>query len=109
VFLGVCLVVRVWGVSKARRARVAGVVGVVLVLVLVPVVREGYCVDHCPHFHHHQRRQPPPSARSPNWEGIERLTTISEDSHDEGCEPRRSTGCRTFDSPHRQGTQPPKR
>jgi len=87
-------------VSKARWGIVEDV-GVV-VLVLVPVVHEGYSVD-CPHFHHyhhfhpHPHRQRPTSARFPNWEGIERLTTISEDSHNEECELPRSTGYGTLD------------
>ena len=102
-----------WGASKVRRERVDGVVGVVLVLVLVPVVHGGYCVDHFPHFHHHPHHHPrrrwPTVARSPNWEGFEPTPTITADSHDGGFEPHRSKGFGTLDSLPRQGTRRPKR
>jgi len=48
VFLGVCLVVRVWGASKATRARVEGVV-----LVFVRVGQGGYSDGHDYHHYHH--------------------------------------------------------
>ena len=95
--------------SKARWG-----IGVGVVLVLVPVFHEGYYhvlhSHHSHHYHlHHPRRRRPTRVHSPNWVGIERLTTITEDSRDEGCAPRPLKGCEKLDSLPQKGTRPQKR